>query len=198
MSGPRGRPRKPVPTHPNRVLSQAIRKGLSAAVVIQGRIQSKITKHLYDSSLRIWREATEKYRKSSDFQHIQGAENNIRKNGLQMLFEKAAAYGNTEVHRVKSSYDSVGPLNQLFNIGGATLREFALAMYPFPDAQELLSGKSGYPQSSHGPEVVPTHAIPELDFIDCVRQHVQVLCTHCYIFDVSNSDAARYVTLFSL
>ncbi len=198
MSGRRGRPRKPLPMHPNRVLSQAIKKGLSTAVIIQGRIKSKITRHLYQSSLKIWRNAADRHRRSSDFQHILDAENNIRKNGLQMLFEKAAAYGNTEVQRVKSSDDTVGPLNQLFNIGGATLREFALTMYPFPNTQELPSGKMGYPQSSHGPEVVPTHAIPELDFIDCVRQHVQVLCTQCYIFDVPNRDAARYTNLFLL
>jgi hypothetical protein len=184
--------------HPNRVLSQAIKRGFSTAVIMQGRIKNRTTRHLHESSKRIWKNATDRYQRTSDFQHIQGAENNIRKNGLQMLFEKAAAYGNTEVQRVKSSDDTVGPLNQLFNIGGALLRDFALAMYPFPDTQELPSGKLGYTQSSHGPEVVPTHAIPELDFIDCVRQHVQVLCTQCYIFDVPNRDASRYTNLFLL
>ncbi|MFW9887562.1 MAG: hypothetical protein ACFFER_05230 [Candidatus Thorarchaeota archaeon] len=199
MSGRRGRPRKPLPVHPNRVLSQAIKKGLTTAVTLQGRIKNRTTRHLYESSKKIWKTATKRYRESQkEFQHIIDAENNIRKNGLQMLFEKAAAYGNTEVSRVKSSDDTIGPLNQRFNIGGAALRDFALAMYPFPDPEELPSGRTGYRKSSHGPEVVPIHAIPELDFIDCVRQHVQVLCTHCYIFDVSNQDTGRYTNLFLL
>ncbi|MFW9889481.1 MAG: hypothetical protein ACFFER_14940, partial [Candidatus Thorarchaeota archaeon] len=199
MSGRRGRPRTPLPVHPNRVLSQAIKKGLATAVTIQGRIKNKTTRHLYESSKKIWKTATKKYRESTrEFQHIIDAENNIRKNGLQMLFEKAAAYGNTEVSRVKSSDDTIGPLNQRFNIAGAILRDFALAMYPFPDPIELPSGRIGYPKSSYGPEVVPIHAIPELDFIDCVRQHVQVICTHCYIFDVPNRDTGRYTNLFLL
>ncbi|MHA1925192.1 MAG: hypothetical protein ACW974_04705, partial [Candidatus Thorarchaeota archaeon] len=199
MSGRRGRPKKPLPVHPNRVLSQAIKKGLSTAVTIQGRIKNKTTRHLHESSKKIWKTATKRYRESQrEFQYIIDAENNIRKNGLQMLFEKAAAYGNIEVSRVKSLDDTIGPLNQRFNIGGAALRDFALAMYPFPEPEVLPSGRLGYPKSSHGPEVIPIHAIPELDFIDCVRQHVQVLCTHCYIFDVPNRDTGRYTNLFLL
>jgi hypothetical protein len=209
----RGRPRKPLPLHPNRVLAQAVKKGLSAAVVIQGRIKSKTTRHLHESSQEIWRKAKRKYRwskeqKDPDFQYIMEAENNIRKNGMQILFEKAAAYGNTEIHRVRSSDDSVGPLNQRFNTGGASLREFVMTMYPFPDMKGLgpradengivQMEREGYSQSSSGPEIIPTHAIPELDFIDSCRQHIQVLNTQCFIFNLSNKDTGRYANLFLL
>ncbi|TFG32447.1 hypothetical protein EU528_03380 [Candidatus Thorarchaeota archaeon] len=206
MLGTRGRPRKVMPIHPNLVLTRSLRTSLSTVVYLQRAIKNKNTAHLHESSRNILGKAQKKYRKSKerghpDFDHLAEAENNIRKNSLQMLFEIAAAYGNKEVRRVKSSDKSVGPLNQRFNIGGAVLRDFVMTTFPFPD-RELLYGFTEETYGYHGDslchKVVPIHNLPELDFIDSCRKHVQVLNTWCYIFDVSLTDTAKYSNLFLL
>ena len=191
-----GRPELPLPFHPNRVLAQAIKTGLSTTVFIQGTIKNKFTKHLFETSRVKWKEATQKYYQSRrdwppDFSHFTSTENNIRKNLLQMLFENAATYGNTESARVKISADNVGPMNQRLNIGGAALREFAMIRYPFPKLEVLNpfaedeNPKFGYFDSTYGPLIEPIHiTLPELDFIDSCRTQIQILCTHCYIHDV--------------
>ena len=186
------------------MLAQAITTGLSTAVFIQCTIKNSTTKAISESSRNIWLQAKSKYLKSvkaqtPDFDLITGAENNIRKNSLQILYEKAAAYGNKEVARAKNPDDTVGPLNQRFNIGGAALREFAMTLYPFPDPVPLKRDSVGYDQSFCGPEVRPAHVtLPEMDFVDSLRQHIQVLNTHCYIFGVPNNDTRRYCNLFLL
>ena len=186
------------------MLTQAIKTGLSTAVYIQCTIKNSTTEAISESSRNIWLQAKSKYLKSvkaqaPNFDIITGAENNIRKNSLQILYEKAAAYGNKEVVRAKNPDDTVGPLNQRFNIGGATLREFAMTLYPFPDPVPLKRVGVGYAQSFRGPQVRPAHVtLPEMDFVDSLRQHIQVLNTHCYIFDVPNNDTRRYCNLFLL
>jgi len=200
----RGRPSRSLPLHPNRVLAQAIKTGLSTTVFIQGAIKKSTTRPLFKSSRKIWLEAKANYLESTRegvpaFDHITEAENNIRKNSLQLLYEKAAAYGNKENTRAKSRNDTVGPLNQHFNIGGAALREFAMTLYPFPNPSSLRNDEVGYEKSSHGPEVMPIHAmLPEMGFIDSCRTQIQVLNTHSYIFDVPNNDSRRYCNLFLL
>ncbi len=186
------------------MLAQAIKTGLSTAVYIQCTIKNSTTKAISESSRNIWLQAKSKYLKSvkaraPSFDIITRAENNIRKNSLQILYEKAAAYGNKEVARAKNLDDTVGPLNQRFNIGGAALREFAMTLYPFPDPIPLKRDGVGYEQSFCGPEVRPAHVtLPEMDFVDSLRQHIQVLNTHCYIFGVPNNDTRRYCNLFLL
>ena len=181
MSHGRGRPTKVMPVHPNLVLTRSLKTSLSTALYIQRSIKNKNTAHLYESSKRIWQRAKASYHRSkqrghSDLSGLTNAEKNIRKNSLQMLFEIAAAYGNTEVRRVKSSDKSVGPLNHRLNIGGAALRNFAMTQFPFPDREPLLGFVGdvyGYPGNSLCHEFVPIHNLPELDFIDSCRKHIQ-------------------------
>jgi hypothetical protein len=195
-----------MPVHPNLVLTRSLKTSLSTAVYLQRAIKNKNTAHLYESSRRILAKAQKKYQRSKkhghpDFEHITEAENNVRKNSLQMLFESTAPYGNNEVRRVKSSDKSVGPLNQRFNVGGAVLRDFGMTTFPFPD-RELLYGFTEETYGYHGDslchKVVPIHSLPELDFIDSCRKHVQVLNAWCYIFDVSLTDTAKYTNQFLL
>jgi len=206
MLGARGRPRKVMPIHPNLVLTRSLKTSLSTAVYLQRAIKNKNTTHLYESSRKILENAQKKYQRAKerghpDFDHLTEAENNIRKNSLQMLFEIAASYGNKEVRRVKSSDKSVGPLNQRFNVGGAVLRDFVMTTFPFPD-RDLLYGFTeetyGYRGDSLCHRVVTIHNLPELDFIDSCRKHIQILNTWCYIFDVSLTDTAKYSNLFLL
>jgi hypothetical protein len=195
-----------MPVHPNLVLTRSLKTSLSTAVYLQRAIKNKNTAHLYESSRNILEQAEKKYLRSKerghpDFDHLTEAENNVRKNSLQMLFENTASYGNKEVRRVKSSDKSVGPLNQRFNVGGAVLRDFGMTTFPFPD-RELLYGFTeetyGYPSNSLCHKVVPIHSLPELDFIDSCRKHVQVLNAWCYIFNVSLNDTAKYTNQFLL
>ncbi|RDE16107.1 MAG: hypothetical protein C4K48_02380 [Candidatus Thorarchaeota archaeon] len=202
----RGRPRKVMPVHPNLVLTRALKTALSTAVYLQRALKNKNTAHLYDSSRRSLRRAERRYLRlkahgAAHYTHLARAEHTIRKNSLQMLFENAAAYENRETRRVKSSDKTVGPLNQRLNIGGAALRDFGMTMFPFPDQVPLRGSPDvtyGYPEDSLCHEVVPIHNIPELDFIDACRQHMQVLTTWCYVFDVPLNDTAKYANLFLL
>ncbi len=206
MAGGRGRPRKIMPVHPNLVLTRTLKTALTTAVYLQKTMKNTTTAHLYESSRRVLTKAQKRYEKL----HRQGnptlapiieAENNVRKNGLQMSYEHSAAYGNMEFRRVKNSDKSVGPLNQRFNVGGAALRNFAMTTFSFPDRQPLhglYDDTYGYPANSLCHETVPIHNLPELDFIDSCRQHVQILNTWCYIYDVSLSDTAKYTNLFLL
>jgi hypothetical protein len=208
MHQKRGRPKIPFPVHPNRVLAQAIKTGLSTSVYIQGSMENSITCHHYQKSKKVWTKATLAYNKSvkngkPDFKHITKSENNIRKNGLRMFFENAAAYGNTEVSRAKNPADTIGPMNQRLNIGGSALREFVMVRYPFPQLKPLAdeAGESewGYRENSLRTSVKPIHVtLPEMDFIDSCRTHIQMLDTHCYIHDVPNDDTRRYNNLFLL
>ncbi|TFG31818.1 hypothetical protein EU527_11555 [Candidatus Thorarchaeota archaeon] len=205
MTGKRGRPRKTIPVHPNIVLTRTLKTALATAVYLQKTMRNRTTAHLYEASLRVLTRANKRYRKAKQrgtttLTPIIEAEKNIRKNGLQMLFERGAAYGNTETRRVKSSDKSVGFLNQRFNVGGKVLRDVAMTTFPFPDRQPLhgLHEVYGYPATSLCHEVVPIHNIPELDFIDVCRQHIQILNTWCYIYDVPLNDTARYTNLFLL
>jgi hypothetical protein len=195
-----------MPTHPNLVLTRSLKAALSTVVYLQRAIKNKNTAHLYESSRKILEKAQKRYVRSKergnpDFGHLTEAENNVRKNSLQMLFENTAVYGNRETRRVKSSDKSVGPLNQRFNIGGAALRNFGMTNFPFQDRVPLRGTTDvvyGYPEDSLCHEVVPIHSMPELDFIDSCRKHMQVLNAWCYIFDVPLNDTAKYSNLFLL
>ena len=216
MPRKRGRPRKVLPSHPNRVIAVAMRRGLSAAVELQRDIKNKYTIGLYESSQEMLSNAMNEYHRTvrsgqSDNSKFTQIENNVRRNVLDMFWEKAAAYGNTEVRRVKKSDENIGPLNQRFNICGAGLRNFGMAMFQFPDPEffgyqtRKIDGKDttyrlmGYRRNSYGPHTPLVHPdLPSLDFVDLIRHHLDYLATFCYIYDVPPRDTGRYWNLYQL
>ncbi|MGY5862711.1 MAG: hypothetical protein RTU09_10115, partial [Candidatus Thorarchaeota archaeon] len=216
MQRSRGRPRKPLPRHPNRVIATAVQKGLSATLEMQRSIKNKNTEKVYASSRETWSAARDVYLQTkrlrrADFSYIMKAEPNMRDNLLNMMYEKAAAYGNTEVFRVKSSSDTVGPLNIRFNVCGAALRDFAMTMYPFPDpaffgtrmhhhdSKRKTFRIMGYDADSYGPRTPLIHPdMVPMDFVDAIRHHLDYLATYCYIYDVPPRDTGRYWKLFQL
>ena len=197
MTRRRGRPEKHLPIHPNKVIADAIMKGLSATLELQRNIRNKNTEHLYKSSRATWLGHQDAYRVTkkrgkSDFRYITSAEAQLRDNMWRMVVEVASGYGCTERVRVKHSGDTVGPLNQRFNTGGAELRDFMMKMYPFQDPQSYgertrRAGTSrkkfrlaGYPESCYGPKVLLTHVdLAPLDFGDAIRSHLECLETFC-------------------
>jgi len=216
MSSIRGRPRKILPAHPNRVISIAMRRGLSAALELQRDIKNKKTIGLYQSSQRILSDAMDDYYQTvrigkADHSKIVKAENNIRRNILDMCWENAAAYGNTEARRVKKSDENIGPLNQRFNICGAHLRNFGMTMFPFQepeffgyqtrkvDGETTTFRSMGYKRDSYGPHTPLVHPdLPSLDFVDVIRHHLDYLATFCYIYDVPPRETGRYWNLYQL
>ncbi len=216
MSRKRGRPWKVLPTHPNRVISIAMRRGLSAALELQRDIKNKKTIGLYKSSQGILSDAMEDYYKTvksgkADHSRIVQAENNVRRNVLDMCWENAAAYGNTEVRRVKKSDEAIGPLNQRFNICGAGLRNFGMTMFTFQepeffgyqtknvDGQTTTFRSMGYGRNAYGPHTPLVHPdLPSLDFVDVIRHHLDYLATFCYIYDVPPRETGRYWNLYQL
>ncbi|MBD3408358.1 MAG: hypothetical protein GF411_19700 [Candidatus Lokiarchaeota archaeon] len=204
--GKRGKIGRALPIHPNRVLRQAIMTGLSTSLYIQRSIVSRTTRHLYESSRKIWSDAKSEYKNSikegnPDFEIIVKAERNIRRNTLFILFEIAAAYGSTEVSRTRSHHEKIGPVNQRFNTVGSVMREFAAALYPFPEIfidKEKTKLSRGYRESSFCHQITPIHSTPELDFVDICRIHLRVIAVQCFIYGVGISDTRRYANLFLL
>jgi len=191
------------------VLAEARKTGLSTAVYLQRAVANRNGTHLYESSRDILSRYKEAYHLSKalgrpDFDWILKAEHNIGKNGLAILAERAAVYGCTEIVRAKRWYEDVGPWNQRLNAGGAALRECGVFDYPIGDAQNLFDEDGepagyGYLGDSRNPCYKPVHKLlPELDFLDACRMHIQVLNTECYIHDVSVRDTRRYSNLFLL
>lgn len=216
MPRKRGRPQKVLPSHPNRVISIAMRRGLSAAVDLQMAIKNKYTIGLYQSSQGILSAAMDDYYQTvragaADHSKILQAENNVRRNVLDMCGENAAAYGNTEVRRVKKSDETIGPLNQRFNICGANLRNFGMTMFTFQEPEffgfktRKIDGKDttfrsmGYGRNSYGPHTPLVHPdLPSLDFADAIRHHLDYLAAFCYIYDVPPRETGRYWNLYQL
>ncbi|MDF1537901.1 MAG: hypothetical protein P1Q69_03255 [Candidatus Thorarchaeota archaeon] len=212
----RGRPQKPLPMHPNKIIADAILKGLSATLELQRNIKTKKIDHLYKSSRETWMGHREAYRITNergeaDFQYITSAEAQLRDNMWRMLVEIATKYGCSEKLRVKNSDDTVGPLNQRFNAGGAAFRNFFMKMYPMQDPESYGKrtkriGESrkkfrvaGYPESCYGPKVLLTHVdLAPLDFGDAIRSHLEYLETYCYIYDVPVADTRRYCELYMM
>ena len=216
MPRKRGRPRKVLPSHPNRVISIAMRRGLSAAIDLQRAIKNKYTIGLFESSQEMLSSAMNEYYQTvragrPDYSQITQVENNVRRNVLDMFWENASAYGNTEVRRVKKSDETIGPLNQRFNICGAGLRNFGMTMFQFPDPEffgyqtRKVDGKDtpfrlmGYRRDSYGPHTLLVHPdLPSLDFVDVIRHHLDYIATFCYIYDVPPRDTGRYWNLYQL
>ncbi|MHA1769646.1 MAG: hypothetical protein ACTSV3_07315 [Candidatus Thorarchaeota archaeon] len=216
MSRPRGRPARPLPVHPERVISRAVKAGLSATLELQRNIANKKTRRLYESSRAVWKSRRHAYlitkrQRAPDFSHISKAEALMRDNMKRMLYENAARYGFTEVRRQKNADDTVDPLNQRLNICGRVIRENSEIMYPFPTPEFFGSytrrdgrdrkkfRKAGYTGSSFGPKVVLAHPdLPSLDFGDSIRSHNEYLATFCAIHDVPVRETSRYSNLFFL
>ena len=212
----RGRPRKLLPSHPNRVISTAMRRGLSAALELQRDIKKKNTIALYKSSREILGGAMSAYFQTvhagaADHSQIVQAENNVRRNVLEMFWENATEYGNKESKRIKKSDETIGPLNQRFNICGAGLRDFAMTMCPFPDPEffgyrmRKIDGEKstfrsmGYRRDSYGPHTPLVHPhLPSLDYADAIRHHLDYLATFCYIYDVPPRETGLYWNLYQL
>ncbi len=202
----RGRPEKGYPKHPNRILSRAIKTGLSTTVYLQRAIASKTTCSLYESSKEKWTQAKIQYQYTvkqgvPDFTAITESENNIRKHMYRIIAERAASFGFYEPNRVKNRHESIGLLNQRLNIIGAVLRFVGMSQYSFSDMELLVhNGESvlGFPANSYGPQVIPIHNLSELDFIDSGRSPLQILAMHSTIFGVSHVDTKRYANLYML
>ncbi len=216
MTRKRGRPTKPIPVHPERVISRAFQTGLSSTVELQRTISNKTSRKHYESSrnsLNIARQVymLTKNKGNPDHSYFLKAEPQIRDNTHKMLFENGAKYNFTEIQRQKKSDDTVGPINQRLNACGAALREFAHREFPFPDPKDFgiriqQAGNTakqfrvaGYDESSYGPRVTLAHPdLPSMDFGDAVRSHNEYLATFCAIHDVPVRETTRYSNLFLL
>ncbi|MBY8997959.1 MAG: hypothetical protein KGD60_09515 [Candidatus Thorarchaeota archaeon] len=216
MARSRGRPVRPMPVHPERVISRAVKAGLSATIELQRNISNKTTVKHYESSQDIWSIRQQVYQLTKeqgtpDYSHILKAEPQIRDNMHKILYEKGAKYGFTEVNRQKKSDDTVGPINQRLNANGAVLREFSQTMFPMPDSVSfgtrtrrdgIVRKKyrvAGYEGSSFGPRTILAHPdLPSMDFGDAVRSHNEYLAAFCAIHDVSVRETTRYSNLFLL
>jgi len=216
MARTRGRPVIPIPVHPERVVSRAIKAGLSATIELQRNIANKITNEHYERSREIWRIRQQVYQitkeqGSPDFSHITKAEASIRDNTRRMFSENAAKHGFTEVSRQKNADDTVGPFNQRLNACGRVVRENSEVMFPLPDPVSFgtytrRDGKgrkkyrrAGYEGSSFGPRVILAHPdLPSLDFGDAIRSHNEYLAAFCAIHDVPVRETTRYSHLFFL
>ncbi|MHA2380294.1 MAG: hypothetical protein ACXADS_13560 [Candidatus Thorarchaeota archaeon] len=214
----------------NKVLSRAVYSGLSALTRLAKSRATKSTEKYAESIGRIWAEAREKYSeqkatKPHDFSAIRGAEPNMRRLYLKMLWESTRPYGNNESKRVYSWREgTVGPLNALLNYSGAQLRNLVLTRYPFPDpdyyqVREYADGhrvvlnrttalshtednvvkqywKAGYRGNSRHPRVLLAHpTLPGLDFADMIRAHLVEMCRQCFIHNVPRSGSYRYIRL---
>jgi len=205
-----------MPVHPERVISRAVKAGLSATIVLQRNISNKNTRKYYDRSYERWSIRQEVYqitkeRGKPDFSHISKAEAPTRDDIRLMFYERAAKYGFTEVSRQKNADDTVDSLNQRFNACGAVIRENSEIMFPHPDPVSFgtytrRDGKgrkkyrrAGYEGSSFGPRVILSHPdLPSLDFGDAVRSHNEYLATFCAIHNVPVRETTRYSHLFFL
>jgi len=216
MTRSRGRPIRPMPMHPERVISRAVKAGLSATIELQRNICNKTTRKYYDRSRerfsirqRVYQITKE--RGNPDFSYISYIEAPTRDETKQIFYEKAARYGFTEVSRQKNSDDTVNPLNQRFNACGAVVRENSEVDFPHPDPIDFgtysrRDGKgrkkyrrAGYEGSSFGPKVILAHPdLPSLDFGDAIRSHNEYLATFCAIHDVPVRETTRYSQLFYL
>lgn len=212
----RGRPARPLPIHPERVVSIAMQTGLSATVRLQRAIKNKITEIHFESSDRIWKTARQVYITSKrqgkpDYSYILKAEPQIRDNQLKMLYEKAAEYGFLEVQRQKNTDGTVGPHNQRINACGANLRDFSEIEFPLPTptlfgtrtqrvgAKRREFRLAGYEGTSFGPKVILSHPdLPSMDFGDAVRSHNECLATFSTICNVPLRETSRYSNLFLL
>ncbi|TFH03281.1 MAG: hypothetical protein E4H14_16905, partial [Candidatus Thorarchaeota archaeon] len=216
MTRSRGRPVRPMPVHPERVISRAIKAGLAATIRLQRSICNKTTKKYYERSSNRFNIRQEVYqitkeRGTPNFSYIAMAEAPIRNEARLIFYEKAAKYGFTDVARQKNSDDTVNPLNQRFNACGTVIRENSEVDFPHPEPIDFgtytrRDGKgrkkyrrAGYDGSSFGPRVILAHPdLPSLDFGDAIRSYNEYLATFCAIHDVSVRETTRYSHLFYL
>ncbi len=160
-----------------------------------------------------------------DFSSVQNIEHLLRQRWLDIIWHSTKRYGNREFKRIYSWREgSVGPLNGLLNYAGARLRDLATTHYSFPDPQHYLIlqysdgiktvvpqsaisedvpkdvakkyWRVGYSGDSKSPRFLLSHpTLPELDFVDMIRGHVQELCRQLFIYNVPRNEAHRYIRL---
>jgi len=198
--------RLPEPKRPGKVLTTALRLGLSATLALARERVTEDTRHLYDGGkgrkglCRIWKEAQSKYSTSAsakipDATPLQRAENNIRRSFYKIIINTASRYGNTEEKRRRRK-ESKKYLNQLGDYAGSRMRDIAADRYRFPGPVriDLNDGTEiwGYPRSSRSPQYIPTHSMAELDFIDMIRSHTIELHRQCLKYGVSQRTAKKY------
>ncbi len=198
--------RLPEPKRPGKVLTTALRLGLSATLALARERVTKDTRHLYKGGkgrkglCRIWKEAQSKYSKSvlakiPDATPLQRAENNIRRSFNKIIMNTAARYGNTEEKRRRRK-ENKKYLNQLGDYAGSRMRDIAADRYSFPGPVRIVLNDGtevwGYPRSSRNPQYIPTHSMAELDFIDMIRSHTVELHRQCLRYGVSQRTAKKY------
>ncbi len=136
-----------------------------------------------------------------DFSVVTGQEKHLRSAELKNAWMTTARYGNTERKRVKNEKEGVvGPLNALFNMAGAQLRDYFLRLFPFPEP--IVIGNKGrttirgYDGGSMYGSVPVAHGpdLPELDFADMIRSHLREYCRKAFIHNVPIGDARSYVS----
>jgi hypothetical protein len=200
------------PIHPNRVMARAILTGLSTTIELMRIIKTEATQYLYELSKKKLDEAKKAYDASKkarkpDFSPITKAEPSIRENFLAMLSEKASRFGNVEVVRVYDPRDTIRRLNQGYNRAGGVLRNFNSCWYNFPNAEQfgIRKGKdgrkiriTGYTGPSTGNVQTKHCDNPSLDFGDVNREHLRLLNTWSFIYQVPLNDAHAYFRLFYL
>jgi hypothetical protein len=200
------------PIHPNRVMARAILTGLSTTVELMRIIKTQETQHQYELSKKKLKEVKKAYDASKktrkpDFSPITKAEPSIRENFLAMLSEKASKFGNIEVVRVYDPRDTIRRLNQGYNRAGGVIRNFNACWYDFPNTEQFgyRKGKdgrkiriTGYFGPSTGKVQTKHCDNPSLDFGDVNREHLRLLNTWSFIYQVPLNDAHAYFRLFYL
>ncbi|MHA1736622.1 MAG: hypothetical protein ACTSYX_10300 [Candidatus Thorarchaeota archaeon] len=196
-------------TGPGKILTDALRRGLSATLAIaRDRITAE-TRNLYygdkrrKGMVRVWGEAKGLYMDSvrkgvPDARLLADAENDIRRSFIRLLLKTSVKYGNQEHKRVRAGEGSRGYLNLIWDYAGARLRDVAMANYTFPKPSiiTLEGGKTaiGYHGGKRKPLYIVRHqGLPELDLIDMIRSHIMELCRQCLRFQVPYLHARRYV-----
>ncbi len=185
------------PKDPAEAISNAYLRGLASVRRIASNRVTKQTRHIFHSIDKQWKQAKDSWYESRrdstyDFTTITRAESNIRKMYLRMIFENTVKYGNTATTRIYDNLDDIDPLNSLFNIAGALLRDFSAIYYPFPPLIRVYD-QLGYIHDQYG--LIPVNHVnnPSLDFIDAIRAHVNELCKHLFINQISLNNSRKYI-----
>ena len=195
------------PRKPGRVLTKGLNLGLSATLALARERVTDKTYPLYGGGSdrkgmrRIWDDAKREYyktvqEKSPKAAVLQDVENNIRRSFQKIMLKTSVRYGNTEVKR-KRRGENKKYLNQLWDYAGSRLRDMATERYPFPGVRQIVNQDGavvfGYLGSSRDPEYIPTHSMPELDFVDMIRSHLIELCRQCLKYGLPQRAAKRYI-----
>jgi hypothetical protein len=195
------------PKKPGKVLTTALRLGLSATVDLTRNRVTADTVHLLvqdednKGMQKIWAKALEEYRKTVEARMpsadtLQKAEHSIRRNFYKLIWNSAVRYGNEEVKRKRRQEDRKY-LNILMDYVGGRIRDISMVRYPFSKLARIIcddgSDTLGYPGNARTPEYCPSHTSPELDFIDMIRSHLLELVRQCLKYNVPIKHAKKFI-----